>query len=136
MKLLLGVVCAVTLLTDVQDGHGTERANPNVSLVRVPNGGIQPQVVTDRDGTLHLLYYSGDPAGGNLYYVRSSDAGRSWSRAVRVNAEDGTAVAKGTIRGGQLAIGKNGRVHVAWNGSSKAHKPPGAAPNKRGTQRT
>ena len=30
----------------------------------------------------------------------------------------------GTIRGGQIAVGENGRVHVAWNGSGTA-LPPG-----------
>src|SRR5262249_33701041 len=29
----------------------------------------------------------------------------------------------GSIRGGQLALGRDGRVHVAWNGSQKATPP-------------
>jgi hypothetical protein len=37
-----------------------------------------------------------------------------------VNSQTGTAVALGTIRGGQIAIGNKGRVHVVWNGSSQA----------------
>jgi hypothetical protein len=44
--------------------------------------------------------------------------------ARKVNNVAGSAVATGTIRGGQIALGKNGRVHVAWNGSSKADKNP------------
>lgn len=114
MKVLLGIVCAATLFAASKPSQ-----SPDISVVRVPNGGIQPQAVMDRGGTLHLLYYSGDPAGGNLYYVKSSDAGRTWSAPLRVNSEDGSAIAAGSIRGGQIAIGKNGRVHVAWNGSSK-----------------
>src|SRR5205823_3093564 len=49
---------------------------------------------------------------------------------VRVNSEPGTAVAVGTIRGAQLALGRNGRVHVAWNGTLKARpaNPNGGAP--------
>lgn len=94
--------------------------NPDILLVRVPNGGIQPRAVTDRAGTIDLIYYAGDASGGDLYYVKSSDAGRTWSTPLRVNSEAGTAVAAGTIRGGQIALGKNGRIHVAWNGSSKA----------------
>lgn len=90
-----------------------------VSVQRVPNGGLQPEIVTDGDGTLHLLYYAGDPAHGDLYYVRSSNAGRTWSLPLRVNSTAGTAIALGTIRGGQIAIGRQGRVHVAWNGSSQ-----------------
>jgi hypothetical protein len=94
--------------------------NPDISLVRVPNGGIQPQAVTDRTGALHLLYYLGDPTHGDLFYSKSSDFGLIWSPPLRVNSEAGTALAAGTIRGGQIAIGQNGHVFVAWNGSSKA----------------
>jgi len=91
-----------------------------VSVRRVPNDGIQPRILTDYDGTLHLLYYAGDPAHGDLYYVSSSDVGRTWSSPLPVNSRPGTAIALGTIRGGQIVIGRHGRVHVAWNGSSRA----------------
>ena len=89
-----------------------------MSLVRVPNGGIQPQAVADSAGVVHLLYFAGDPKHGDLFYVKSRDYGATWSSPVRVNSKPGAAIAVGTIRGGQLAVGKNGRVHVAWNGSS------------------
>ena len=103
----------------VADSSGGLAGLP-VSVRHVPNGGIQPQLLTDRAGTLHLLYYAGDPAHGDLYYVKSSDAGHTWTSPLRVNSSPGTAIALGTIRGGQIAIGRRGRVHVAWNGSSLA----------------
>jgi hypothetical protein len=84
----------------------------------VPNGGIQPQASMDNDETLHLLYYLGDPAHGDLFYVKSRDSGVTWSKPLRVNNQAGSAIAMGTIRGGQIAIGRNNRIHVAWNGSS------------------
>jgi hypothetical protein len=93
---------------------------PAVHVQRVPNGGIQPEVVRDRGGALHMLYFSGEPAAGDLFYVRSSDDGKTFSRPVRVNSQQGSAIATGTIRGGQLALGRGGRVHVAWNGSGMA----------------
>jgi hypothetical protein len=37
-----------------------------------------------------------------------------------VNSQEGSAIATGTIRGGQLAVGRDGRVHVVWNGSDTA----------------
>jgi hypothetical protein len=91
-------------------------ARPPVSVIHVPNNGIQPQIV-QVDHVVHLLYYSGDPAHGDLYYTNSKDEGGSWSSAVKVNTETGDAIAIGNIRGGQLAVGKNGRVHVVWLGS-------------------
>ena len=52
-------------------------------------------------------------------YVKSKDWGGTWSSPIRVNSHVGSALALGTIRGGQMAIGKNGRIHVAWNGSAE-----------------
>lgn len=106
----------------------------SVSVLRVPNGGIQPQVLTDSAGTLHLIYFTGNPAHGDLFYVRSSDEGRTWSVPLRVNSQAGSAIALGTIRGGEIAIGKDGRVHVAWNGSSEAEPkgPVNTESGKRG----
>jgi hypothetical protein len=94
-------------------------AAPGIQVVRTPNGGLQPRAIMDRAGTLHLLYYTGDHLHGDLFYITSSDLGATWSSPLRVNSESGSAIAAGTIRGGQMAIGKNGRVYVTWNGSSK-----------------
>jgi hypothetical protein len=95
-------------------------SSAEVTAVRVPNGGLQPEVVLDDQGILHMLYFAGEPAGGNLHYIRSKDYGTTFSAPVRVNSQDGSAIATGTIRGGQLAVGRNGRVYVAWNGSNSA----------------
>lgn len=74
-----------------------------------------------------MIYFKGDPAHGDLYYIRSRDGGETFSAPVAVNTVSGSAVAVGNIRGGHLAIGKNGRVHVAWNGSHQdgpfGHEP-------------
>src|SRR5262249_17764329 len=74
-----------------------------VALHRCPNGGIQPEAAIDSRGVLHPLYFPGEPAGGDLFYVRSTDFGATFSPAVRVNSQPGSAIATGTIRGGQLA---------------------------------
>src|SRR5882724_6453369 len=103
-KVFLAICCIAAILAAYKQSQ-----SPNISLVRIPNGGIQPQAIMERSGTLHLLYYSGDAAGGDLYYVKSDDDGRTWSAPLRVNSESGSAIAAGTIRGGQIAIGKNGR---------------------------
>jgi hypothetical protein len=109
--LVLGA--ALTSFAEEQDSQSRVRLN------RVPNGGIQPQVEVDDTGSVHLVYYSGDAHHGDLYYARSRDGGANFSPHVRVN-EGGSAIAAGTIRGAQLALGRAGRVHVAWNGSNDA----------------
>lgn len=95
-------------------------AHAAVTEVRVPSGGIQPQVLVDTAGTLHLVYYKGAAGGGDLFYVTSRDFGNTFSTPVRVNSEPSSAIAAGTIRGAQIAMGRNGILHVAWNGSSLA----------------
>lgn len=93
---------------------------PKVETVRVPDGGIQPQAVVGDDGTTHLLYYKGDARAGDIFYVQRPNADSPWSKPRRVNSQAGSAVAMGNDRGGQIALGRNGIVHVAWNGSGKA----------------
>ena len=79
---------------------------------RVPDGGIQPEAAIDSRGVLHLLYFAGEPAGGDLFYVRSNDLGATFSTPIRFNSQPGSAIATGKIRGGQLALGER-RLHVA-----------------------
>ena len=50
-----------------------------VRVSGVPGGGLQPQVAIDSQGTLHLLYYAGDPERGDLFYLKSMDGGRTFS---------------------------------------------------------
>jgi hypothetical protein len=102
----------------------SDAARPVVSTIRVPNEGIQPQIVVGKKGAVHMVYYKGEATSGDIFYVRSSDEGRSFSTPMRVNSQADSAIAAGTIRGAHLALGKNDRVHVAWNGSGKA-KPKG-----------
>jgi hypothetical protein len=89
-----------------------------IAVWRTPEGGIQPQAVADSAGVVHLVYYKGDPRAGDLFYSRLKDG--MTSTATQVNAQKGSAIAIGTIRGAQIALGKAGRVHVVWNGSDSA----------------
>jgi hypothetical protein len=103
-------------------GQLADAADPpgRVAILRTPDGGIQPQAVVDDAGVVHLIYFKGEPSGGDLFYVRSTPGTTEFSKPVRVNSQPGSAIALGTIRGGQLALGRDGRVHVAWNGPQKA----------------
>lgn len=87
-----------------------------VTLVRTPDGGIQPQAAADRQGVVHLIYYKGDARNGDIFYVRQQPDQKEFSKPIQVNTGHGSATAAGTIRGAQMALGRNGRVHVAWNG--------------------
>jgi hypothetical protein len=93
------------------------RRASGVALLRVPNGGIQPQAVVDAKGTLHLIYFKGEPAAGDLFYVRRGAGAERFSEPIRINSRARSACAVGSVRGGQIALGKGGRPHVVWNGA-------------------
>lgn len=101
-----------------------------VRTVRVPDNGIQPQVQTDVRGRAHMIYFNGDPKQGDVFYVRSDDGGSTFTRPLRINSQQRSVIAIGTIRGPRMALGKGGRVHVAWMGSEPAEPKVGgkAAP--------
>jgi hypothetical protein len=101
-----------------------KKALPTVTLMRVLNRGIQPQVAVDRRGTVHMVYFAGEPGSGDVFYVQMEKGAKQFSTPLHVNSTPGSAIAIGNIRGPQMAIGKNDRVHVAWNGSDKAIKGP------------
>jgi hypothetical protein len=116
-QLLLAALCVLAIHTAAAEIDPSRK----VTLMRVPKGGIQPQVAVDAAGAVHMVYYKGDPGHGDLYYVRSRDGGATFSVPLQVNSQPGSAIAAGNIRGAHIAlgkiVGKNSRVHVAWNGS-------------------
>jgi hypothetical protein len=57
---------------------------------------------------------------GDVRHVRRAKGARDWSAPVAVNSEPQSAIAMGTIRGAQLASGKDGSLHVVWNGAMKS----------------
>ena len=129
MRLAISIVCGCSLVLAASSQAGSQRepvsgnlrvpspVSPRVRIVALPDGGIQPHAVVDPAGTTHVLYFAGDPAGGDLYYFSVSNQTGKPSTPVPVNSVAGSALAAGSVRGGQLALGRNGRVHVAWHGS-------------------
>lgn len=95
----------------------------DVRVERVSEGGVQPQIVQGDDGTVHLIYLKGDPARCDVRYATRKPGGASWSQPLTVNSEASSAVAVGTIRGAQLALGPEGSVHVVWNGHGGKDQP-------------
>jgi hypothetical protein len=112
-------VLAVLLMRTV-NVEAAPPANAVVQLDRVPGGGIQPQAAVGSDGTVHLVYYKGEAAAGDLYYCRRAAEDAQFSEPVRVNSSPGSAIAAGSIRGAQIALGRDGRLHVVWNGSNRS----------------
>src|SRR4051794_21746455 len=82
--------------------EGGEGGRPHVEVVRTPDGAIQPQAVIDGAGSIHVIYFKGDPAAGDLFYVCRENTAIAFSPPIRVNSQPGSAIAVGTIRGAQI----------------------------------
>jgi hypothetical protein len=111
---------ALTAVFAFSNAAGGAAAPPAVTATRVPDGGIQPQLAVDGTGAIHLIYFGGDLKAGDVFYTRSSDAGRTFTPAIRVNSQPGSVLAGGTVRGPQIAVGRGDRPHVVWMGSATA----------------
>jgi len=122
------VIVALVLVATPTRGVKPNEHVPPVIAVRVPNAGIQPQIAIDGTGVLHIVYFSGEAAHGDLFYTHSEDRGATFSAPMRVNSHPGSAIATGNIRGAHVAIGRNGRVFVAWNGTYELDRPETAKP--------
>ena len=46
--------------------------------MRCPDGGVQPQAMVDSVGKVHLIYLKGEEGKSDVFYVCSSDGGKSW----------------------------------------------------------
>jgi hypothetical protein len=114
MKRCLALLLLLTVYT-----HGVDE----VRFERVPEGGVQPQVVTTHDGTLHIVYLIGNPGGGDVRYATKKTGAAAWSTPRTLNSTPATAVAMGTIRGAQTAVGKDDTLHVVWNGPGGKNQP-------------
>lgn len=103
-------------------GFAAEPTAARTVTLRVPDGGLQPQLVL-QDGILHILYLKGAPEKADIIYRQSKDYGQTFSPPLQVNSK-GSAIAIGNIRGPQLAVGRNGRAHITWNGADAQNRMP------------
>ncbi len=88
-----------------------------VRFVRVPEGGVQPRVLLDAGGVLHLFYLKGEGGAGDLHACRSSDQGQTFSPPLRVNGREGSVAAPEGRPDAYFALGPSGREHAVWVGS-------------------
>ena len=118
---LRGARVTVAVMTLGSGGVAVSGAQDHaVEVLRVPDGGIQPLAAIDEVGTIHLVYFTGDPMAGDVFYVEKPRDATNFTEPVRVNSQPGSVIATGTVRGAQMALGRDGRVHVAWMGSATA----------------
>ncbi len=103
----LAILVAVTLVS-------AALAEERIEILRVPDGGIQPQASIDAEGTLHLLYYKGQGKKGDLFYVTRGAGAEAFSEPIRVGLEANAADSSGSIGLARLAVDGSFRPHVTW----------------------
>ena len=114
MSLRAVILACTSLLPLLSCGGGPAELSEAVTLLRLPEGGRLPRAVVDGNGTVHAVYFQGEPRAGDLLYVSRARDAAGWSEPRYVNSEPGTVVGIGPIDGGQIALGKDGRLHVVW----------------------
>jgi len=91
-------------------------AQPSVIIQQTPDEGIQPRLINDEKGNIHLLYFRHDdnlmPKEGNLYYREYDQALNKWSALVRVTTE--AFKHNDAIGRANFDIDSKGRIHVVW----------------------
>jgi hypothetical protein len=105
----------VTVVLLLGWGWAPAAQSESVVILRVPDGGRLPQALIDDAGTVHLVYYQGEAwSGGDLFYVTRQPGASTWSAPQRVNSEPSTVAGIGPVDGGQMTLGRQDRLHVAW----------------------
>jgi len=87
-----------------------------VTVLTVPDKGVQPQALVDSKGVLHLVFLAGPASQCDIFHTTLDAQTRSFAKPQRINRTSGSGIAVGTIRGAQCAFGKDDRLHVVWNG--------------------
>lgn len=109
---------------------GSSPRLPGITLMRTPNAGIEPRAIIDTNGVAHMIYFKGDASAGDIEYVRREPGAKDFSTPTRINSQPRSAIAIGTVRGPQMALGRGGRPYIVWLGSSEARPrgPDGTMP--------
>ncbi len=113
-----GFYSAVPMLVLVGSLIYSTVLSADVLLMPTPDNGVQPRLVQDESGGIHLLYFKkriNRPAAreGNLYYREYNASSRQFGNPVRVSSQAFNMQTFALARSA-MAIGGDGRIHVMW----------------------
>jgi len=107
MQLMKTIHTKVTTLLSVAAlSFASTQAAPDVTTVKLPYGGIRPQVAIDQKGVVHIVQ-ADSKVRGDLVYVKHEPGQNRFSKPVNVLRE-----AKAMAASFNMTVGKDGRVHV------------------------
>ncbi len=113
---LLHLSCLLTLAIAL--GLTLELAKAGeVSVVRLPEGSMQPRTASAKDGTAQVVFLQGDPKSSQVRLATLGNDG-TLSAPLTISAPASTAVGMGTVRGPSIALGRDGTRHLLWHGKA------------------
>ncbi len=113
--LITAVVCA-SMAAFVLAGSAKAPPLSNITLLRTPREGIQPQTVLDRKGVLHMIYFKGNASAGDIEYVWRNPNGKDFFQPIRVKLQrDLMRHTEGGDGGISVAADLRGDVYAVWH---------------------
>jgi len=91
---------------------GLTVARADVSIVKMPASASRPQVRVDTQGNIHIVY-ADRKNRGDLLYIKQKAGTKGFTKPIKVNSTPRCAA------GFNMAVGKNGRVHVLIRPNAK-----------------
>ncbi len=73
------------------------------------SGSVGRKVAVDSQGWMHVVWTEQQSFVYDIYYSRSLDGGKTWSQPLDIANSNGPAI------GGNIAVGPDDSIHVAWN---------------------
>src|SRR5438552_781501 len=99
----------------VEAASGGEATSGRVRVLKAPDGGIQPQAAIDAKGTVHLVYFRGEP-GRRMWVARSTDDGANFAaEEPAFEKETGACACCGT----RALADRRGRLYVLYRAATE-----------------
>ncbi len=119
MKTFAILVCSFVFVHSVLANESLASFRPNITIQAMAEGEIQPELLLDNQGRVHLVYFKLQDIKsrmGHLFYKQYQPEKKSWSEAIQISKKsyrqpDVIATAK-------LAVDGQGQVHVTWLGGN------------------
>jgi hypothetical protein len=111
-------VGAISVTTVAFGALSSVAADDLVKVMKTPDSGIQPRMLTGSDGKVHLLYFKKrlnrpDAREGNLYYRQYDEQLGGFGVPVKVSS-GAFPVQTVSISRASMAIDSEGRIHALW----------------------
>lgn len=112
------IAVAFSLLVAVLASANSAAATDLVKIMKTPDSGIQPRMLTGPDGAVHLLYFKKrlnrpDAREGNLYYRQYNEQSGTFGLPIKVSST-AFPVQTVSISRASMAIDGEGRIHALW----------------------